>query len=45
MRWLAVIIDSKQTHCSMSLSNLEEIVKDKEAWHVVSMGVPRVIHD
>ena len=41
MRWLSVIIDSMD----MSLSNLEEIAKDKEAWHVASMGLPRVVHD
>ena len=41
MSWLAVIIDSMD----MCLSNLREIIKDKEAWYVVSMGLSRVIHD
>ena len=41
MSWLAVIIDSMD----MCLSNLREIIKDKEAWYVASMGLPRVIHN
>ena len=34
-RWLAAISDSMH----MSLSKLHEMVKDREAWHVVIHGV------
>ena len=29
----------------MSLSKLQELVKDREAWHVQSMGSQRVEHN
>ena len=40
MRWLGSITDSMD----MNLSNLQEIVEDREAWHV-TMGLQRVGHD
>ena len=35
MSWLDGIIDS----VDMSLSKLQEIVKDREAWHAVVQGI------
>ena len=40
MRWLDSITDSMH----MSLSKLQEIVKDREAWHVAVCGVTKVGH-
>ena len=37
MRWLDGIIDSTD----MSLNKLREIVKDREAWHAVVLGVTK----
>ena len=41
MRWLDVFTDSLY----MSLSKLQEIVKDREAWHTAVHWVAKIRHD
>ena len=41
IRWLNKITDS----IDISLNQLQEMVKDREAWHAAVHGLERVVHD
>ena len=41
MRWLDGITDSMD----MNLSKLQEMVKNRETWHALSMGLQRIGHN